>query len=86
MMCFIVLYYISSFLSIVFQCSPIPKVWAPELQGTCIQVQLKNLVTGVVNLVTDLLILGFSLACAWNLKLTLKQKVGIIGVFLIGGL
>lgn len=42
-------------LSVIFQCSPVSKVWDESIPGACIDANLNLIVTGVVNVLSDVL-------------------------------
>ncbi|KAI1756885.1 hypothetical protein F4782DRAFT_549283 [Xylaria castorea] len=68
----------------VFQCTSIEYVWRPEVEGVCLDFGLRNLVSGIMNVMTNILIMAMAVPFVWNLRIT-KQKKGLVLVaFAIG--
>ena len=68
----------------IFQCTPRAKIWNPELPGTCLNYQTYIVATGIFNVVSDLLMIGFPMICVWNLQMSVKRKLGVSAVFFVG--
>lgn len=81
---FLVALYIPVTLTKIFQCTPRRKIWDSKLPGKCVNLNDLLLVTGSLNLVTDIFLLLFPIYNIWSLKLRLKQQIALTFVFLIG--
>ncbi|KAI0378947.1 hypothetical protein F5Y04DRAFT_290669 [Hypomontagnella monticulosa] len=57
----------------IFQCTPISYVWEPESGGFCIDFGLQNLILGILNVITDCLLVGMVIPLVWKLQVS-KQK------------
>jgi hypothetical protein len=70
----------------LLQCRPLPMLWDVFItDGTCmdrIQLFLGN---AIPNIITDVLILGLPLSGVLRLQISLSKKLGISGIFLLGG-
>jgi hypothetical protein len=67
------------------QCSPREKMWNPlYIGGNCINIDIYMKASGVVNLVSDLVILVLPQAIIWKLRISRGRKVGISLLFAIG--
>lgn len=78
-------FYISTWLTIIFQCIPQEKIWNPDYQGGhCINYDVAALATGSVNVISDFLILLLPLLAIWRLRMAPKRKLGISAVFATG--
>ncbi|KAF9870670.1 integral membrane protein [Colletotrichum karsti] len=67
-----------------FICRPFALNWEPTLDGSCGNQVLSYLVTGTLNLVTDLIVLVLPLSYLWNLHLRLYKKLVLIATFSMG--
>lgn len=78
-------YIIAAFLE-SFRCTPLRKVWDIFYeQGHCsINVIVMNLVSSVINFVSDLAILAVPQLVIWRLNMTRATKAGVSVLFLIG--
>ena len=81
-----IMYFTVFFFVTIFQCTPRAKIWDPELPGTCLRYQAYSFATGVFNVVSDFLMLGFPIVCIWNLQMSIKRKVGVSAIFFVGSL
>ncbi|KAJ5651920.1 hypothetical protein N7507_009346 [Penicillium longicatenatum] len=75
---------IASTLGVIFGCWPISKLWDPSLPGRCINIGAFGRWTGVANLLIDVLILCLPYPMAWRLQTSVRQKVILSGMFLMG--
>ena len=78
------MYYLSCFFVSIFQCNHIAKNWNPALPGHCIHYRAYS--TGILNMLSDLVMLLFPLYCTWNLHLSTKRKIQLSAVFFVGTL
>ncbi|KAH7378788.1 hypothetical protein BKA66DRAFT_587912 [Pyrenochaeta sp. MPI-SDFR-AT-0127] len=73
---FIILFTITKIGGDIFQCVPISSHWTGE-PATCIQFSKLVIVHGVLNILTDFIIVGLPLPILWNLNLTRLKKWGL---------
>ncbi|KAL8369505.1 hypothetical protein RB595_000026 [Gaeumannomyces hyphopodioides] len=71
----------------LFDCQPIEKYWDFTItDGKCIDWAPIMLFNGVMNSLTDAAILFLPIWLLWCVRLPLRQKVGVMGVMMTGGL
>ena len=71
----------------VFQCRPIAAFWNKTIPGAqCVNLSHFTVASGIMNLLTDILILCLPMRMVWGLNTTDTQKVTLTGVFLLGSL
>lgn len=70
----------------IFSCIPIDLFWDKEKSGTCIKQADHFLAVAIPNVVTDVVIIFIPIPILWNLKMSISNKIGLIGIFLISGL
>ncbi|RYC55773.1 hypothetical protein CHU98_g10435 [Xylaria longipes] len=58
----------------VFQCTSIEYVWRSDVEGVCVDFGLRNLVSGIMNVMTSILIVVMVIPFAWNLYITKQEK------------
>ena len=70
----------------IFQCRPIHAAFDPELLPTKQCINMKQYYRGVTasNLGIDVIMLYMPLHMVWRLRLSMRQKVGLSGIFLLG--
>ena len=69
----------------IFQCRPVAAFWNHTIQNVkCIDLPAFTVASGVLNLMTDVLILCLPLPMVWGLNTTRAQKVTLTGIFLLG--
>lgn len=81
---FIACWALSTILSGFFICRPFAKNWDPTLEGTCGNQVLSYLITGSLNLATDLVVLVLPLPYLWSLQLELYKKLVLVTTFSMG--
>ncbi|KAI4170321.1 MAG: hypothetical protein LQ343_005074 [Gyalolechia ehrenbergii] len=69
-----------------FQCRPIKKAWTPLMPGHCIDPL--GLIIGLQagNLALDIIILSLPVYAVSKLQMSLPKKIGVLAIFLLGGL
>ena len=76
---------ITQIFSGIFQCTPINAAWDPRVKGHCIYLS-KVLITGAAfDIASDFVILLLPMPKLWHLQISRKQKIQLIGIFLLGG-
>ncbi len=78
------LFYTAALISFILSCIPRAKIWDPALPGVCIDTQYSVVITGAINVLSDLTILVTPIAAIWQLQLPLKRKIGSSAVFGVG--
>ena len=69
----------------IFQCTPVKAFWDRNVQGAkCINLPRFTIASGVLNLLTDVLILCLPGPMVWGLHTTVAQKITLTGIFLLG--
>ncbi|KAI9804430.1 MAG: hypothetical protein M1825_001329 [Sarcosagium campestre] len=84
----VIIWDISFLLCMILQCNPTSYFWNRVLQGpgSCTKhVVPLYAVQSAINIVTDLIIYIFPMPIIWKLNMSTSRKVGLIGVFIAGG-
>lgn len=81
---FTVGFYLATNLAKIFQCTPREKIWVSGLPGSCIDISTLLNVSGIVNTVTDFVILLLPIKAISNLNLVARKKVTVVLVFTFG--
>lgn len=69
----------------LFLCTPIEKLWFPEVPGHCMSTTVVRLLNSGVSILTDVLILCLPIPAIWSLQQALwTQKIGLTLVFALG--
>ncbi|KAL8729343.1 MAG: hypothetical protein Q9181_005041 [Wetmoreana brouardii] len=70
---------------VIFPCSPIRKAWDPlASEGRCINMMALNVAASTINSASDIGILILPQISIWRLQMSLKRKVQVSGIFLVG--
>lgn len=77
--------FISGTTAFVFSCSPISFFWTRTGAGHCVNTQILYYFTAAINIVCDIAILLLPMPIVWNLQMQRDKKIGIMGIFLLGG-
>ncbi len=77
-------FYITILFTLIFECHPIDEVWNPYFAGHCMDRNLVLIVSGAVNVFSDLLNLLLPIWATWQLQMAPKRKAGITAIFAIG--
>ena len=67
-----------------FQCTPVHKAWAPEVDGHCLNLVELGVASGYINIATDLLILLLPIPMVWSLQLSAKIRLAVMAIFATG--
>ncbi|KAF2004265.1 hypothetical protein P154DRAFT_485419 [Amniculicola lignicola CBS 123094] len=70
----------------IFQCTPREKIWNPlYVGGSCvIEMPMHMRASGVINLISDVIILALPQRVIWSLHISNSRKVGLSFLFAIG--
>lgn len=63
---------------------PIKKFWNPWIKGRCFENYMIHITTAAINTVSDFSIVVLLQCVIWNLRMSLKKKLGVSAIFLIG--
>ena len=66
------------------KCTPIQKLWKPDMQGHCSSRHKGGVASGVMNVVSDFTILILPLPIIWRLQMPWGKKSRVIAVFGVG--
>ncbi|KAI0596740.1 CFEM domain-containing protein [Biscogniauxia sp. FL1348] len=81
---------IAIFITVIFQCSPISYFWErvrdPTLEGSCIDTGAFYIATAGLTIFTDILVLILPFRIFMGLKMSVKLKIAIMAVFLLGAI
>jgi hypothetical protein len=71
-----------------FQCIPVASLWTPALKSSakCVELAPFFFGTSIPNILADLFLLVLPAPYVWGLKISLTQKIFVMGFFLLGGL
>lgn len=83
---FLVLFFLSSVLAVVLQCLPIHAFWEPDFTHHCFDQVTFYIAQGSLNFVSDVFVVLMPIPLLWKLRLPLARRVGLVIVFLLGGL
>lgn len=83
--CIVVCYFIVCLFTAIFECTPVAYYWDKNIShGTCINLTDFYRWNGVANLLIDFMILSLTFPMVWRLKISIRQKATLSGVFLLG--
>ncbi|KAH8648724.1 hypothetical protein BGZ60DRAFT_570018 [Tricladium varicosporioides] len=70
----------------IFQCNPREKIWNPLFEGgNCpIHMPAHMLASGIINLISDIIILALPQKVIWKLHISRRNKIGVSLLFTIG--
>ncbi|KAL8634261.1 MAG: hypothetical protein Q9228_008145, partial [Teloschistes exilis] len=83
-MFFVCGYLLSNFWTQLFGCSPRSKYWIPDTPGHCINYTKAGQAYGSMNIASDLLIFILPLPIVWRLQMPLKERLGVLLIFMSG--
>lgn len=85
-MAFISSYTIGIVFALIFACNPISMAWDIRVGGECIDMAVLYIVTAAANICSDLILFCLPIPMVYNLQIPRRQKIGLLGIFLIGSL
>ena len=83
---FVIAYSIAQIFGDIFQCVPIKSLWDPSVSGYCINYPDLIIIMGVINIVTEIIMLVLPLPLLWRLQLSRSRKSLLTVLFTMGGL
>ncbi len=82
---FVACYSITQVFAAIFQCMPIDSNWNPMVKHYCINTDIGATIIAAFNVLTDFAILILPMPLLYRLQKPTKQKIQIMGMFLLGG-
>ena len=79
-----IIWFFGHFFSVIFQCTPVDKVWNPSKPGHCINLLAFLWGNSISNTILDYLILFLPILPVWKLQMGPTQKALVIGSFALG--
>ena len=83
---FLALFLLSNWFAVALQCQPIHSFWQPEVPHHCFDQVTYYIAQGCLNFVSDVFVVLMPIPVLWNLHLPTPRRVGLVVVFLLGGL
>jgi hypothetical protein len=83
---FIGAYGIATVVSNIFTCMPVSGFWSPTPKTHCVVKKTLWFSHASINILSDLIILILPMPVIKSLKLPMRQKVGLLMIFALGGL
>jgi hypothetical protein len=72
--------------AIIFQCTPVRGAWDKTISSKCIDVNALAFSNSGVSIAQDLVILFLPVSELATLQMSVRKKLGVLGMFSIGGL
>ena len=85
-MVFVLAWGIATVVLAIFPCNPIHNFWDSYWPLNCVDAVKFFLWTTVLNVLSDIMILSLPLHRVWHLQMSLRQKLAVSSMFLLGGL
>lgn len=80
----LVLFYVATNITKIWECVPRARIWDLSIPGHCIDTPMLLNVSGIFNTVTDFIIILMPFRAVWNLNMKLKKKVYVVLAFTFG--
>ena len=77
-------YYLTTIIVKIWECTPRAKIWDKSIEGTCIDVAALLDADGVFNTLSDIFIMVVPVKALWKLQMKTSRKVGISLLFTVG--
>lgn len=78
-------YSIASVLVVIFPCFPVAKTWDITITGGyCVDLPVFYVANLSLNSATDIAVLVLPFHLLWNLRIPLREKVAVTGIFMTG--
>jgi hypothetical protein len=85
-MVFTAAYFISVLLETFLLCKPVEFNWDKSIVGSCEGQNTAYLVAGITNLVIDVFVVVMPMPMLFGLRMSLRKRLGVVGMFSLGGL
>jgi hypothetical protein len=80
----IILFYGSTGLVKIFECTPRAKIFNSAIPGSCVDTSMLLNTSGCFNTITDFLILFLPVKAVWDLNMSKRKKMIVVLVFTFG--
>ncbi|KAH0545366.1 hypothetical protein FGG08_000507 [Glutinoglossum americanum] len=81
----VVCFHFSALIGLIMGCTPVRATWDISTPGAhCIDQSAFKMAVGVINTITDFVIILIPLPTVWGLQLRIKQKIALTCIFLAG--
>ena len=77
-------YYVASAFVNIFQCTPFPKAWHPEIPGFCVNLSAVGYTNAGVDIITSVVLMVLPLPLLSTLTRNRKEAYQIMGLILLG--
>jgi hypothetical protein len=77
---------VALFLAECFYCLPIERLWNPEVPGKCVNPVYFTTIGSSTLFLTDLMVNIMPLPVIWKLHTTMRRKIELTFIFMLGGL
>ena len=78
------LYYTTTVIAKIWECTPRARIWDKSVEGKCIDMASLLNTDGVFNTMSDMVILIVPVKVVWRLQMKTKRKVGVFLLFTVG--
>ncbi|KAE8372685.1 hypothetical protein BDV26DRAFT_88768 [Aspergillus bertholletiae] len=82
---FCLAWFVASFIGDMLYCRPIRQFWDPTAGGSCFNFAVYFLAMELIDLLLDVTIIALPLKTISGLHLSLRKKLALLGIFLLGG-
>jgi hypothetical protein len=83
---FTIAWFLTTTFATIFQCTPVSYYWNQAQPGFCGVVPLTfAFATSILNAVSDFVVVVLPIPMVWKLDLPRGRKIGVIAIFLLGG-
>jgi len=82
----VIAYWIPTTILAYLGCTPFARNWDQTLPGTCVNLVAFFRWNGICNLILDVLILCLPIPMVWRLSVSVRQRLELSGIFLLGAL
>lgn len=80
----LILFYIATNLTKIWECVPRAKIWDPSIPGHCIDTPTLLNTSGIFNTVTDFILVLLPVRAVWNMNMNLRKKALVVLAFTFG--
>jgi hypothetical protein len=81
----VISYSIASVIVVVFSCNPVSKSWDPTIEGgECVNLPVFYIANLSLNSATDIAVVLLPVPLLWGLRMPVRHKVAVSGVFMTG--
>lgn len=77
-------YYLTTIIVKIWECTPRAKIWNQSIEGTCINVAALLDTDGVFNTLSDFIILLVPVKALWKLQMKTARKIQVVLLFTVG--